>query len=215
MEHGLQRPIRVILADDHELVRSGFCALLSVASDIEVVGQARDGFTLLSLLETTNADVVVCDIAMPGMDGLEALERIGPQFPELRVLFLSSDDSAAVVKRALRKGASGYIIKRAAADELELAIRTAADGGSYLSPSITRSLLLAGSDTPEEQLTERQVEILSRIAYGGKTKAIADSLGLSPKTVHIHRSRIMERLRIRDVASLTRYALRHRLVSAA
>jgi DNA-binding NarL/FixJ family response regulator len=207
------RSIRVILVDDHELVRAGISALLSVQPGMRVVAQARDGVSLLALLEHTETDVVVCDMTMPGMDGLETVERVHERWPGVRVLVLSMDDSAASARRALAKGASGYVTKHTASSELHAAIVATVEGERYLSPGITRSLLLAPADGPEEQLTRRQVEILVLIAQGHSSREIGERLGLSHKTVDVHRLRIMDRLGIHDVANLTRYALRHRLVS--
>lgn len=207
-----QRPIRVILVDDHELVRAGVSALLSIQSDIRVVAEARDGASLLELLARVTADVVVCDLAMPGMDGLEVVERVHLQWPEVRVLVLSMDDSALSARRALRKGASGYVAKHAASGELHEAIVAVMAGNRYLSSAITRSMLVAPDDSPEEQLTQRQREILILVAEGHSSREIGERLGLSHKTVDVHRLRIMDRLGIRDVANLTRYALRHGLV---
>jgi len=208
-----QQAIRVILVDDHDLVRAGISALLSLEPDIHVVAQARDGASLLALLEHTPVDVVVCDLAMPGMDGLQAVERVHQQWPEVRVLVLSMDDSAGSARRALRKGASGFVVKHAARGELRAAIVATVEGRRYLSPGLERSLLATQHDAPEDQLTERQIEILVLVAKGHTSREIGERLGLSPKTVDVHRLRIMDRLRIRDVANLTRYAIRHRLVS--
>lgn len=207
------RTIRVVLVDDHALVRAGISALLSLEPDIRVVAEARDGASLLALLERTSTDVVVCDMSMPGMDGLETVERVHERWPDVRLLVLSMDDSAASARRALAKGASGYVAKHAASGELHAAIVAAMEGRRYLSPGITRSLLLSADDAPEEQLTRRQIEILVLIAQGHSSREIGERLGLSPKTVDVHRMRIMDRLGIRDVANLTRYAIRHRLVS--
>jgi DNA-binding NarL/FixJ family response regulator len=204
--------LRIILVDDHELVRSGIRALLSILAGIEVVAEARDGGELMRVLQAVPADMVLCDIAMPGMDGLEAIERIHREWPQIRTLVLSMDDSATAARRAISKGASGYIVKQAATAELEAAIRTTAAGGRYLSPMIARQLLEAPADTPEEQLTVRQMEILTLIAQGRSARDIGERLGLSSKTVDVHRSRIMDRLGIHDVAGLTRYAIKHRLV---
>jgi len=202
----------VILVDDHELVRSGLAALLYGVPDIQVVAEAGDGATLLGLLENILVDVVVCDIAMPGMDGLEAIERVHSRWPDVRTLVLSMEDSPQVARRALAKGASGYMSKQAASGELQDAIRATMAGQCYLSPAISRSLVVAQSVGPDEQLTARQVEILTLMAQGLTSREIGAQLGLSPKTVDVHRLRIMDRLGIRNVASLTRYAIRHKLV---
>jgi DNA-binding NarL/FixJ family response regulator len=207
-----QQAIRVILADDHELVRAGISALLSLEPDIHVAAEARDGASLLALLEHTRVDVVVCDLAMPGMGGLEAVERVHQRWPELRVVVLSMDDSAASARLALRNGASGYVAKHAARDELRTAILATMQGRQYLSPAIARALA-AGQDAPQDQLTTRQLEILVLVAQGHSSREIGERLGLSHKTVDVHRLRIMDRLGIRDVAGLTRYAMRQGLVS--
>ena len=205
--------IRVILVDDHELVRCGLAALLAPVPDIRVVAQAEDGAALLALLEHTTADVVVCDIAMPGMDGLEAIQHVHSLWPDVRILVLSMEDSPQVARRALAQGAAGYLVKRAGTGELRDAIRAVMAGHRYLSPIITQSVLGAAPDSPQEQLTSRQVEILALLAQGCSSRVIASRLGLSPKTVDVHRARIMDRLHIRDVAGLTRYAIRHRLIN--
>jgi DNA-binding NarL/FixJ family response regulator len=206
-------PTRIILADDHELVRSGIRALLSLLDGVEVVAEAQDGAELMRLLQTVPVDIVMSDITMPGMDGLEALERIQHEYPQLRTILLSMDNSPAAVRRALACGAAGYIVKQAAAAELGLALRTVIAGGRYISPAIARMLLQPPTrDSPQEVLTPRQLEILTRIAQGRSAREIGLELGLSAKTVDVHRARIMERLDLHDIAGLTRYAVKHRLV---
>jgi DNA-binding NarL/FixJ family response regulator len=205
--------LRIALADDHELVRSGIRALLSILEGVRVVAEARDGAELMRLLEAVPVDIVMCDLTMPGMDGIETLERIHSQHPHIRSIVLSMDNSPPAVRAALAKGAVGYIVKEAAAAELGVAIRTVGAGGRYVSPAIARLLLQAGGDdAPADQLTPRQIEILTFIAQGLSAREIGERLGLSPKTVDVHRARMMERLNIHDIAGLTRYAVRHRLV---
>jgi DNA-binding NarL/FixJ family response regulator len=206
-------PLRIIVADDHELVRSGLRALLARMAGVTVVAEAPEGTQLLASLCSIGADIVLCDLGMPGMNGLDALDRMHTEHPQVRTLVVSMDDSAAAARRALAKGACGYLVKHAAASELEQAVRCVAAGRRYLSPVIELALSEGTSDSPEEQLTARQIEILRHIAQGHTARDIAEILGLSPNTVDVHRSRIMERLDIHDIASLTRYAMRHRLVS--
>jgi DNA-binding NarL/FixJ family response regulator len=211
--NALPYDVRIVLVDDHELVRSGIGALLSIVDGVRVVGEARDGEELMRLLQVVPADLVMSDLTMPGMDGLEALERIRLEFPHIRTIILSMDDSPSAVRRALAQGAAGYIIKQAASAELGMAVRTVAAGGRYVSPAIARVLLQPGpTDRPEDKLTTRQLEVLTLIAQGCSAREIGDSLGLSPKTVDVHRARIMERLDVHDIAGLTRYAVKHRLV---
>lgn len=204
--------IRVVLADDHDLVRSGIRSLLAHMDGIEVVGEARDGHELLACVEACQPAIVVTDISMPNMDGFAALEAIHTRHPQVRVLVLSMYDTVDFVKRAVANGASGYLMKDAPAMELEHALRSIAATGSYFSAAVARRLMERGSDQEDEALTGRQLQILTRIAQGLSAKEIAYELGLSPKTVDVHRARIMERLRLNDIASLTRYAVRKGLV---
>jgi DNA-binding NarL/FixJ family response regulator len=203
--------VRVVIADDHRLVRASIAVLLSLMHEVDVAAEAQDGADLMRVLATVAADLVLCDIAMPRVDGVESLALLRARHPGVKALVLSMDDSPAVIQRALKEGACGYVLKDAAPQELESAIRIVMSGGRYLSPGATRSLLTAGSP-PEQQLTPRQIEILSLVAKGLSSREIGGWLGLSPKTVDVHRARIMERLELRDIASLTRYALRHRLI---
>lgn len=205
--------IRVILVDDHELVRSGLRALLSLVDGVDVVAEARHGAELLQLLDTTAADIVMCDLTMPGMDGLDVMEQVRARHPGVETIIVSMDNAPESIRRALAQGAAGYIVKQAAAAELAQAIRTVAKGGRYVSPTIARVLLQpAPPDAPDGLLTPRQVEILRLIAHGRSAREIGLELGLSPKTVDVHRSRIMDRLDLHDIAGLTRYALKYRLV---
>jgi DNA-binding NarL/FixJ family response regulator len=206
--------IRVVLADDHDLVRSGIKALLSTVEGVEVIAEARNGNELLALLETVQPDVVMTDISMPGMDGITAIAEIHNRHPEVRVIVLSMYDTVDFVKRAVANGACGYLMKDAPPFELEQALRSVMATGSYFSAAVAQRLLQPSEPTVDDELTVRQVEILTLIAQGKSAKEIAFELGLSPKTVDVHRARIMERLRLNDIASLTRYAVRKGLVKA-
>jgi DNA-binding NarL/FixJ family response regulator len=206
------KSIRVVLADDHDLVRSGIKALLSMIEGVEVIAEARDGRELINLVESLNPDVVMTDISMPGMDGITAISDIHGKHPEVRLLVLSMYDTVDFVKRAVANGACGYLVKDAPPFELEQALRSVMATGSYFSPGIAQRLLQPSEPTVNDELTHRQVEILTLIAQGRASKEIAFELGLSSKTVDVHRSRIMERLRLNDIASLTLYAVRKGLI---
>ncbi|MBE7368432.1 response regulator transcription factor [Ramlibacter pallidus] len=207
-------PIQVVLADDHDLVRSGIKALLSTVEGVQVIAEARNGSELLALLESVKPDVVMTDISMPGMDGITAIAEIHTRFPDVRVIVLSMYDTVDFVKRAVANGACGYLMKDAPPFELEQALRSVMATGSYFSAAVAQRLLQPSEPTVDDELTTRQVEILTLIAQGKSAKEIAFELGLSPKTVDVHRARIMERLRLNDIASLTRYAVRKGLVKA-
>jgi DNA-binding NarL/FixJ family response regulator len=206
------KSIRVVLADDHDLVRSGIKALLSMVEGVEVIAEARDGQELITLVESLMPDVVMTDISMPGMDGITAISEIHTKHPEVRLLVLSMYDTVDFVKRAVANGACGYLMKDAPPFELEQAVRSVMATGSYFSPAIAQRLLQPSEPTVDDELTHRQVEILKLIAQGRASKEIAYELGLSPKTVDVHRARIMERLRLNDIASLTLYAVRKGLI---
>ena len=208
----MSKPVRVVLADDHDLVRSGIKALLSMIDGVEVIAEARDGKELVGLVENLMPDVVMTDISMPGMDGITAISQIHAKHPEVRLLVLSMYDTVDFVKRAVSNGACGYLMKDAPPFELEQAVRSVMATGSYFSPAIAQRLLQPSEPTVDDELTHRQVEILRLIAQGRASKEIAFELGLSPKTVDVHRARIMERLRLNDIASLTLYAVRKGLI---
>ncbi len=207
-------PIRVVLADDHTLVRAGIRALLEKLPDVHVVAEASDGREAVHLVTTTQPDVVLMDIAMPGLNGLEATRRLVKEFPAIRVLILSMHKNEEYVWQALRAGAVGYLLKDADLAELVLAITAVTRGETYLSPPISKHVIreyvqrVGGEETGLEQLTPRQREILQLIAEGHTTKMIAQRLGLSVKTVETHRVQMMERLDIHEIAGLVRYAIR-------
>jgi DNA-binding NarL/FixJ family response regulator len=205
--------LRVVLADDHDLVRSGIRVLLSTLPGIEVVAEARDGEELLAVLEQEQPHVVLTDMSMPRMDGLTAIQKIRERHPRLRVVVLSMHDDIDVVRRAVAVGASGYLMKNASPGELEHALRTVVATGSYFGNGIAQ-MLLQPAPPEGEALTERQIEVLTLLAEGLSSKEIGNQLGLSSKTVDVHRARIMSRLELKDVASLTRYAVRKGLVRA-
>ena len=211
--------LRAVLADDHTLVRAGLKMLLESMPEIEVVGEAADGVCLLALVDQVQPDLVLMDIAMPVLNGLEATPHLLTAWPEVKVLMLSMHRNEEYVRQALRHGASGYLLKDAAPVELDLAIQAIGRGEVWLSPAVTKGVLadyvqqLRGEAPPKGQLTARQREVLRLVAEGRSTKEIARSLGLSVKTVDTHRSQLMNQLDIHDVAGLVRYALRAGLIS--
>ena len=204
--------IQVVLVDDHDLVRAGIKSLLSTIQGVDVIAEAGDGEELLVLLESLHPDVVITDITMPGMDGITAIGRIRARHPDLKVIVLSMHDSADAVKRAVAAGACGYLRKDAPGFELEMALRNVMTTGGYFGAGVAQRLLEPTEPAPGDLLTERQVEILTLLARGKSSKEIAFDLGLSSKTVDVHRARIMDRLGLNDVASLTLYAVRKGLV---
>jgi DNA-binding NarL/FixJ family response regulator len=209
------KPIRVILADDHTLVRAGIRALLEKLPGVEVVGEADDGREVLNLVKLHRPDIVLMDITMPGLNGLEAAERIANRFAEVRVIILSMHNNEEYYWRALKAGAAGYLLKKAATAELATALQQVVHGEIYLSQEISSRLVekfslqgIAGRKSPLEQLTGRQREILQLIAEGQNTKQIAEILKVSPKTVEYHRMKLMTGLNVHDIPGLVRFALR-------
>jgi DNA-binding NarL/FixJ family response regulator len=213
--------IRVVLADDHTVVRRGMRSLLEQAGDIEIVAEAADGHQALASIEANRPDVLVTDISMPGLTGIELAERVVRDYPQTRVLILSMHNDKAYATKALASGAAGYLLKDAGAAECEAAVRAVVRGESYLSPGISghvvseyARLAQAEAAAATDPLTERQREVLRMIAEGLPTKSIARRLDISVKTVEAHRGQLMERLGIREVAGLVRYAVRVGLVDA-
>jgi DNA-binding NarL/FixJ family response regulator len=214
------KTIRVILVEDHRLVRAGIRILLESVPGIEVVGEALDGREAIELVEKRQPDIVLMDITMPGMNGLDATARIAKEAPRTRVIILSMHSTEEYVVQALRAGAAGYLLKDAGTAELELAVQAVVAGGTYLSPVVSKHVVggymrrLDGELVSRPELTPRQREILQLVAEGRTTKEIAQVLGLGVKTVETHRTELMARLKIREVAGLVRYAIRVGLVSA-
>jgi len=207
------KPIRVLIADDHTLVRAGFGAYLRQLSGVQVVGEAENGREAVRLIRDCRPDVVLMDISMPGMNGLEAVTRLGRDFPNVRVIILSMHTDRKYVHWALRAGAAGYLSKNSGTAELELALEAVASGDTYLSPEISNHVSERHQEREDDvpdplgRLTPRQREVLQLIAEGHTTRGIAQILKVSVKTVETHRRNLMERLDIHDVASLTRYAI--------
>jgi len=207
------RSIRIVLADDHALVRAGIRALVQSVREFEVVGEAGDGREALQLAKTLQPDVMLLDVAMPELNGLDAIPRILKQNPKIAVIVLSMHASREYVLRAVQAGAAGYVLKNAAVDELENAIRAVARGNKYLTPAISAQIIEGVGNDALESLTQRQREILQLIAEGRTTRQIAEVLHISVKTVETHRTVLMKRLDLHDVAGLVRYAIRVGLVT--
>jgi len=213
------KAIRILLADDHVLMRAGIRALLERMPGVEVVGEADDGHQALNLVRATGPHVVLMDIAMGRLNGLEAAARVVMEFPDVKVIILSMHAAEEYVVRALRVGVAGYLVKDSATGEMGLALQAVIRGERYLSREIRAEAVddrLAHSSRVQpslEQLTSRQREVLQLIAEGRSTKEIAFVLMVSAKTVEAHRAQLMHRLDIHDIASLVRYAIRAGVVT--
>ncbi len=214
------KPIKVMVVDDHTIVRDGICALLALVQDIEVIGEASSGTEALKLVKNLAPDVVLMDIAMPDMGGLEATRRIIKEFPKTKVIALTQHDDKEFVFPIIEAGASGFISKIAASSELASGIRSVFRGDSYLSPSVAKVLVedyqqkgIRGSLDPYNQLTEREREVLRLAAEGHTTQEIADTLVISPKTVEGHKTSLMAKLGIQNRTELIKYALRKGIIS--
>jgi two-component system response regulator NreC len=216
--------IRIVLVDDHDILRDGLCALFEAVDDIEIVGEACTGREAVAKAERLQPDVVLMDISMPELDGVEACRRILQLAPHSRVLFLTMHEAEEYFFRALRAGAAGYVIKRTAAADLLAAVRAVAHGDSFLSPSVAHSLVsdyrqrdVQSSKTTSEpdrytSLSGREREVLQLVGEGYSNQEIADLLGVSVKTVQSHRAAVMQKLDLRDVTHLVRYTVRKGLV---
>lgn len=210
--------IRILIADDHKLVRAGLAMLIGDIPGHEVIAQADDGCTALELATQLAPDLVLLDINMPGMSGLECLARLRTLLPDTHVLMLSIHANEEHVIRAMNLGARGYLLKDASPSELELAIRTVADGNLWLSAAVSTQVLTRYNQqsqppSAEGPLTPRQQQILQRLAEGATAKEIAYELNLSIKTIETHRAQIMDRLDLHDLPALVRYAIRAGLVA--
>ena len=212
---------RILIADDHKIIRDGLRALLEKGDQHEVVGEAEDGRSAVKLAKSLNPDLVIMDIGMPELNGVEATGQIVKQDPRIKVIALSMHSDASYVGRILRAGATGYLLKDCAFEEMAGAMEVVLGGGVYLSPGITgvvvedyvRKLERSGNDSPIEVLTPKEREVLQLLAEGKSSKEIAACLHVSVKTIETHRQNIMGKLEIRSVAELTKYASRMGLTS--
>lgn len=210
------KPIDVILADDHAIVRGGLRQMISGELDMRVVGEAADGHGLLALLREQRADIVLLDLSMPGLSGVDLIKRLQLDHAELPVLVLSMHVEAQIVARVLRAGARGYVTKDCEPAALLGAVRKVAGGGRYIDPSLVDSVVFssnAAADSPHELLSPRELQVLERIAAGQALGQIADELHLSPKTVSTHKMRLMQKLDLQTNADLLKYAVRHGITS--
>lgn len=215
------KKIRVVIADDHAIVREGVRMILSAHPDIQVVAEAATGHQALAMAQATRPDVVIMDISMPGMTGIEATAQIRQRLPEVNVIALTMHEDDHYVFQLLRAGAAGYVLKRAAATDLVDAVRAASRGEAFLYPSVARTVvqdylkrLESGEASPAQfdGLTPREREVLSLIAEGNTNQEIASRLYISIKTVQTHRAHIFEKLGLHDRTELVRYAIRKGLI---
>lgn len=210
---------RVLLADDHTIVRQGLLGILQASGEVEVVAQAADGHEAVQKTLETRPDVIVLDITMPRLSGLEAARRIRKALPDARILVLTMHDDEEYVLKMVRAGVSGYLVKETAASELVAAIRALREGKAYFGPRAAKVLAEAyqeGRDVPEDpyaRLTDREREIFQLVVEGKTNPQVADILCISPKTVDNHRTRLMEKLGVHSTAELLRWAARHGLLS--
>lgn len=209
---------RVLLADDHTLMLGGLTKLLE--SWCEIVGSVTDGRTLVEAAAQTRPDLAIVDISMPLLNGIEAAQRVKEASPDTKLIFVSMHDATSYVQAAFKAGASGYLLKRSATDELEQAIRTVLAGNYYVTPLLTKGVvdIMVGSSTTRtslDDLSSRQREVLQLVAEGHTVKEIAAQLGISVRTVEFHKGRVMEQLDIHSTAELLKYALTHGLIIAS
>lgn len=207
---------RILLADDHAVVRKGFSMILSAQPDFEVVGEARNGNEVVAEAERLQPDVIVMDVSMPEMNGIEGTRRVADVSPRTRVLALSMHRDAVYVREMLRAGAKGYLVKDADDDALLDAVRAVARGEAYLSPSVADAVITdyrKHVTNPVDLLTAREREVLQLIAEGKTNKDIAGTLNLSVYTVEAHRSRLMEKLNLHNTGDLVRFAIRNGFIS--
>jgi len=215
-----QKRIRILLADDHTVLRAGLRALLAGQCDLEVIGEASDGAEAIRLAQTLHPDVVVMDIGMPGVNGIDATARIKRTLPGVKVLILSMHDDQGYLRQVLRVGASGYVLKRAADTELLAAIRAAARGEVFLDPAMAKALVEevvqpSRSSAAEPVLSDREREVLRLLAYGHTNQQVADRLCIGVKSVETYKARLMEKLGLKGRAELVRYALQHGILKDA
>lgn len=213
--------IKILLADDHAIVRHGLSQSIQQEEDMEIAGQAEDGISTIRMVRELSPDIVLMDISMPDLNGMDATREIVRDFPKVKIIALSMHSAKKFVREMFKAGASGYLLKDCEFDELAEAVRTVMAGKSYLSPEITDVVVDSYIRTTSEEkssvfstLTKREREVLQLLVEGKTTKQIGLNLHISPKTVEAHRLRVMEKLDIDNVAQLTKYAIQEGLTSA-
>ncbi len=217
----MSKKVRILLADDHVLIRAGLRMVVDAQPDFTVVGEAGDGREAVAMAESLKPDVLVLDIGMPGLNGIEAARQIREKLPEAQIVMLSMHSDEGYVLRALKAGAKAYLLKDSAETDLARAIRAAADGKSFFSPAVGRVLLedyvrklqRTGAEDSYDLLSPREREILQLVAEGRSSKEIANLLNLSVYTVETHRARVMQKLNLRGVPELILYAVRKGIIA--
>jgi DNA-binding NarL/FixJ family response regulator len=204
--------IRILLVDDHSIVRDGLKRILAATTDLQVVGEAASGEVALALVKANDYDLAMLDMSMPGLSGVDLIKRLKLEKPKLRILVLSMHGEQQYAARALKAGASGYLNKDSAADQLLSVLRKIAAGGVHIGDAAAASLLQSGDKPPHESLSDREFEVLRLLVDGLGPTEIGERLHLSVKTVSTHKTRILEKLNVRSTAELVRYALENRLV---
>jgi DNA-binding NarL/FixJ family response regulator len=210
--------IRIVIADDHAMVRGGLKQIIATSADMQVTGEATDGRSALAQLNQVPCDLLLLDMTMPGISGIELIQRLRREHPALPILILSMHNEGQIVARALKAGAAGYVTKGSEPEVLLAAIHKIAAGGRFVDPSLLEAMVVVATSEgqlPHESLSERELQILKLIATGSPLGKIADQLHLSPKTVSTYKMRLMEKLAIDNNADLIRYATRHELISKA
>lgn len=212
--------IKILLVDDHKILRDGICSIVKGYPDMEVIGEAADGNIAMRLVKELSPDVVIMDISMPNLNGIDATRKIIADNPKIKVIALSMHHDKQFVSEIFKAGASGYLLKDCAFDELEHAVRIVMDGKTYINPEIASLVIESLVSQPQATsqkafslLTDREREVLQLIAEGESTKEIASHLSVSSKTIESHRRQVMGKLNIRNVAELTKYAIREGLTS--
>ena len=208
--------IRVVIADDHTIVREGLKQLLGAAAEFEVVGEARDGHEALKIVRDTEFDVLLLDLSMPGKGGLELIKQVRDEKPRVRIVVLSMHAERQYAVRAIKTGASGYLTKDSASTQLVAAIRKVAGGGAFISAEVAEQLalsaMLRSEGPPHASLSNREYQIFQLLVAGKSVSDIALQLNLSVKTVSTHKARLLEKMGLASQAELVHYAIRHRLV---